>query len=61
MTPGSSEKISNALIQLQRCLKKGLKAKIKKGISQEKRSVVESAFSPTMTLAVHEGRPRLSG
>ncbi|KAB8277236.1 hypothetical protein BDV30DRAFT_223801 [Aspergillus minisclerotigenes] len=40
MTPGSWEKISNALIQLQRRLKKELKAEIKKGISQEKTSVV---------------------
>ncbi|KAE8341829.1 hypothetical protein BDV24DRAFT_163052 [Aspergillus arachidicola] len=40
MTPGSSEKISNALIQLQRRLKKELKAEIKKGISLEKTSVV---------------------
>ncbi|KAE8367510.1 hypothetical protein BDV27DRAFT_142782 [Aspergillus caelatus] len=40
MTLGSSEKISNALIQLQRRLKKELKAEIKKGIRQEKTSVV---------------------
>lgn len=40
MTPGSWEKISNALIQLQRRLKKELKAEIKKEISQEKTSVV---------------------
>ncbi|KAE8422878.1 hypothetical protein BDV36DRAFT_244721 [Aspergillus pseudocaelatus] len=40
MTIGSSEKLSNALIQLQRRLKRELKADIKKGISQEKTSVV---------------------
>ncbi|KAK6824309.1 hypothetical protein RU639_005011 [Aspergillus parasiticus] len=40
MTPGSSEKISNALGQLQRRLNKGLKAETKKGISLEKTSVV---------------------
>ncbi|KNG83331.1 hypothetical protein ANOM_008385 [Aspergillus nomiae NRRL 13137] len=40
MTPGSPEKISHALIQLQRRLRKELKAEIKKGISQEKTSVV---------------------
>ncbi|KAE8382272.1 hypothetical protein BDV26DRAFT_15470 [Aspergillus bertholletiae] len=40
MTPGSPEKTSKALIQLQERLKKELKAEIKKGISQEKTSVV---------------------
>ncbi|OGM40065.1 hypothetical protein ABOM_011281 [Aspergillus bombycis] len=36
MAPGSPKKISHALIQLQRRLRKELKAEIKKGVSQEK-------------------------